>query len=297
MKGFGTDEKAIIETLAPLDAFQIDSLGHAFKATVGKSLLASIEGETSGWFEGALRAKVLGPVGYDVWLVHRACNGAGTNEDILNEVLIGRSNSEMWALKQAFRATYHKDMEKVVEEDLSMKTKRMFVMVMQAARQEEWAPVDPGLVQQDVKDLKNAARGAGTDEIKICGILLSRSNNHLRAVAHAYSSKPDGLSSMVKSEFSGHMEGALLHAVRAVEGNAPYGVSQTAALLEASMKGLGTQDEKLVYRTLRAHWDRRRFEDIKAEYARTQHKKGLRNRVEGETSGDYKRFLAAVIGH
>lgn len=154
-------------TLAPLDAFQIDSLGHAFKATVGKSLLASIEGETSGWFEGALRAKILGPVGYDVWLVHRACNGAGTNEDILNEVLIGRSNAEMWALKQAFRATYNRDMEKVVEDDLSMKTKRMFVMVMQAARQEEWAPVDPGLVQQDVKDLKNAARGAGTDEIKV----------------------------------------------------------------------------------------------------------------------------------
>lgn len=163
----GTDEKRLIETLAPLDAWQMNAVFHTFKATTGKDLLSELESETSGWFEAILRAKVLGPVGYDVWLVHRACDGAGTHEDILNEVLLCRTNAEMWALKQAYRAMYGKDMERIVEGDLSLKTKRLFTMALQCQRTEDWAPVDQGLVQHDVKELKSAARGAGTDEIKV----------------------------------------------------------------------------------------------------------------------------------
>lgn len=314
----GTDEKRLIETLAPLDAWQMNAVYHTFKASTGKDLLAELESETSGWFEAALRAKVLGPVGYDVWLVHRACNGAGTHEDLLNEVLLVRTNAEMWALKQAYRATYGKDMEKIVEGDLSLKTKRLFTMAMQAQRQEDWAPVDHGLVQHDVKELKSAARGAGTDEIKvrgcgtishapkhahtpphlqICQILTQRSTPHLRAIAHAYGHKTHALRDMVKSEFSGHMEDALLYIVATVEGQGPYGIERDAHLLEASMAGMGTKDERLVYRLARAHWERARFEEIKRYYAATIHKKGLAHRVSGETSGDYKRMLLAIVGN
>jgi annexin A7/11 len=166
-KGIGTDEKRLIETLAPLDAFQMDAVSRQFKATVGKDLLQVLEKETTGWFEAVLRAKVLGPVGYDVWLVHRACHNAGTQEDILNEVLLCRTNAELWMLKQAYRATYNKDMVKVVEQDLSAKTKRLFIMALEGVRMEENVPVDRNLVEQDAKDLYQAAKGAGTDEIKV----------------------------------------------------------------------------------------------------------------------------------
>lgn len=135
---------------------------------------------------------------------------------------------------------------------------------------------------------------------QICGILLSRSTPHLRAIAQSYGSHVGSLSKMVSSEFSGHMRDALLHIVTAVdEGNPslPPGVARDARLIEESMKGMGTKDERLVYRLFRAHWDRRRFEAIKAEFAHSQSKRGLKARVEGETSGDYKRFLSAVIGH
>ena len=166
-KGFGTDEKLLIATLAPLDAFQVDAVSRQFRASTGKDLLQVIEKETSGSFEDALRAKVLGPVGFDVWLINRACKGAGTHEDVLNEVLLCRTNAEIWMLKQAYRATYNKDMVKVVEDELSMKTKRMFVMALEGARMDDGAPVNHQQVEQDARDLKAAARGAGTDEIKV----------------------------------------------------------------------------------------------------------------------------------
>lgn len=92
-KGFGTDEAALINTIAPLDVFQMDALTRSFKSQTGKDLLQVLEKETSGYFENALRALVLGPVAFDVWLVHRACDGAGTHEDILNEVILNRTNA------------------------------------------------------------------------------------------------------------------------------------------------------------------------------------------------------------
>lgn len=295
-KGFGTDEKMLIQTLAPLDAMQIDATSHQFRATVGKDLITVLEKETSGYFEGSLRAKCLGPLGYDVWLVNRACQGAGTHEDLLNEVLLCRTNSEIWLLKQAYRATYSKDMVKVVEGELSMKTKRMFVMALEGTRMDDNAPVDHNLVEQDAREIFKAARGAGTDEIKICGIMIARSTPHLQALNQAYQHHHrKSLADMVNSEFSGHMKDALLYiANTALPG--PPGISRDAHLLEESMKGMGTKDERLIYRVMRAHWNRGRFEELKRAYAATQHRKGLQNRVEGETSGDYKRFMSAVIG-
>lgn len=296
-KGFGTDEGALIATLAPLDAFQVDALRTSFKATVGKDLLQVIEKETSGWFEGALRAKLLGPVMYDCWLIHRACQGAGTHEDLLNEVLLGRTNAEMYILKQAYQATYHKAMEKVVEDELSMKTKRMFVMAMQGVRQDDNVPVDPQAVERDVAELHKAARGAGTDEITICGILIQRSSPHLAAVAQAYKRHHKRtLSSMIDAEFSGHMKDALRFIADGAEWDG-HGVHRDATLLEESMKGMGTKDERLIYRVARMHWNKPRWEgQVKPAYAQSYHKKGLKNRVEGETSGDYKRMLSAMIG-
>ncbi|PWN53434.1 Annexin [Violaceomyces palustris] len=294
-KGFGTDEGALISTLAPLDAFQVDALRHTFKAQVGKDLVTVLEKETSGWFENVLRAKVLGPVGFDVWLINRACQGAGTHEDLLNEVLLARTNSEIHVLKQAYQATYGKNLEKVVEQELSFKTKRLFTMAMQGVRMEDSAPVDHAMVEADIRALKSAARGAGTDEIAICGILVQRSTPHLQAVAAGYQRQHGKLSKMINSEFSGHMEDALRFIVDGVEADG-RGVERDARLIEDSMKGMGTKDERLIYRVVRAHWNRARFEQVKRAYAATQNKKGLKNRIEGETSGDYKRMLCAIVG-
>jgi annexin A7/11 len=133
--------------------------------------------------------------------------------------------------------------------------------------------------------------------LQICGILISRSTPHLQAVAQAYQHHyHTSLSSMIKSEFSGHMETALLFIVNtALPG--PPGISRDAQLIEESMAGMGTKDERLIYRVVRAHWDRMRFEEVKRVYAATQSKKGLYSRVDGETSGDYKRMMLAIIGH
>ena len=130
-KGFGTDEAALINVLARnKTAYQMEQIRRTFESTTGKSLVSVIEKETSGWFEYGLRGLVLGPLGFDVWLLHRACAGAGTHEDILTEVLAGRSNEELEMIKAEYHRVYHKDLVHVVQKELSFKTERMFNMIL-----------------------------------------------------------------------------------------------------------------------------------------------------------------------
>lgn len=108
--------------------------------------------------EFVLVLKSLGPLGGDVYLLNRACKGIGTHEDLLTEILMCRSNNEMFLLKEAFRRTYNKDLVQVVKGELSMKTERMFVMALAGTRDESTF-VNHQQVQQDVEQLYRAGAG------------------------------------------------------------------------------------------------------------------------------------------
>lgn len=49
-QGFGTDENVIIDTMAPLDAFQMDHLSRTYEQLVGRTLVKTLEKEMSGWY-------------------------------------------------------------------------------------------------------------------------------------------------------------------------------------------------------------------------------------------------------
>ena len=95
------------------------------------------------------------------------------------------------------------------------------------------------------------------------------------------------------SEFSGHMQDGLYYIARGAEMDG-QGVVRDTELLEMSMKGMGTKDERLIYRLVRLHWNRPRFAAIKNQY-QASYKRTLRKRVEGETTGKYEKALVAII--
>lgn len=291
-KGFGTDERALISVLANKTPSQTIQLSLRFEQLVGKPLVQVIQKETSGCFRSGLVGCAMGPLSYEVHLLHSAMKGAGTDEVLLTEILMGRLNSEIQGLKNAYRQEYGVDLASAVRGELSMKTERMFNMVLTGARDDNGAPVNPGLVQQDVAALYDAsARRIGTDEITVCGILLSRSDPHLKAVAQHYAALyRTPLTHMIRSEFSGHMKAALIHAV---EGGLDA-ACRDAGLYEEAMAGMGTREERLMQRVVRNHWDWGHARRVRDAYARI-YGKDLVARVQGETSGDLGRLLVALI--
>ncbi|GJJ07711.1 hypothetical protein Clacol_001916 [Clathrus columnatus] len=286
VKGFGTDEKALTEAIAPLDAFQMESVRRAYESSTGKDLVKTIEKETSSWYEYSLRGKALGPVAFDCWLLHRASSGFGTHEDLLT--------GEIITLKAAYSAIYRHDLTSVIRSELSAKTERLFIMILSANRDER-EHVEFGKVQADVQTLYAAGPGrTGTDEITICSIIATRSQAHIRAIVRAYHQTYGvKLSTAIRNEFSGHMKSALEFVIQGAEEDG-YGVYRDAVLIHDAMEGVGTKDERLIYRIIRSHWNKPRFAAIK-QYYQELYGKSLVAKVRSETSGDYRDFMCAVI--
>merc|ERR1711939_1022290 len=166
MKGFGTNEKLLIATLADKDPLQVAVIQKVYQQRFGKNLINEIKGEVSGSFEDGLTAIVRGPLQQDILNLIQATDGPGTKEKVLNDVLLGRSNADMKAIKEAYQKTYHRNLEADIKADLSMKTERHFLMVLAANRNEESAPVIPQQIDQDVLELYKATEGkTGTDEL------------------------------------------------------------------------------------------------------------------------------------
>jgi hypothetical protein len=190
MKGFGTDEKALIRILATKDPLQINTIRDAYSRLHRRDLIADIKSETSGWLETGLVALARGPLLNDVYLLREAMSGMGTKEKALNDVLLGRTNADMNAIKSEYHRVFHRRLEDDVRGDLSMKTERHFMIVLGAQRAEDSAPVVKADVDRDANDLYNATEGKiGTDEMKVCSILSTRNDNQIRAIAYEYQQK------------------------------------------------------------------------------------------------------------
>lgn len=190
MKGFGTDEKALIKILADKDALQIEAIRKAYTNKHNRQLIADIKSEVSGWFEEGLVSIVRGPLQNDCHLLYDAMDGVGTKEKVLNDVLLGRSNADIRAIKDTYQKTYRKSLEGDIKGDLSMKTERHFLMVLAATRNEDSAPVLPQETERDVMELYKATEGkVGTDELLVCNMLTQRNNAQIAAIAQAYKQK------------------------------------------------------------------------------------------------------------
>jgi annexin A7/11 len=156
--------------------------------------------------------------------------------------------------------------------------------------------VDHAKVEEDVRELYNAGPGRmGTDSIEFCGIIFNRSNAQIRKIAHVYHHKHHHtLEHAIISEFSGHMQHALLYAVE----TALHPPVRDARLLHASLEGYGTKEEKLTYRLIRAYWHggEPHMKELRAVYhERYQHH--LVKVVESDTSGHHRHLLDAVLGN
>ncbi|KAI0143599.1 hypothetical protein GGR57DRAFT_483369 [Xylariaceae sp. FL1272] len=295
MRGFGANKKELTRVLARLDPLQVEALKSAYVHSFHKGLEEDINSETTirGHYAQALVAIVRGPLLNDVHLLHKAMAGAGTNRTMLNDILLGRSNADMNAIKRMYQQTFHKSLESEVSGELTLKTEKHFMIVVGACRAEDSAPVIPQAIDQDAQAIYNATEGKyGADQAVVFSILSTRNDNQIRAINYTYEQKyRSKLETVIKKEFSGHMEDALLFQLR----HAVDKYMNAATLFEDAMAGAGTKDDLLVARVVRYHWDRQTMENIKGAF-KQRYGKSLASRIRGETSSDYGSLMVACVG-
>ncbi|KAF9160219.1 Annexin A11 [Mortierella sp. AD010] len=289
-RGFGTDEKRVISVVACRTSEHLAMVVSVYKQFYGRDLVEVLEKETSGHFARALHYLILPPIMLDAELVHEACIGAGTNERCLIQVLLGRTNSDMAQLKNAYYARYRRSLESDVKSDVSGYLDKLFTVAMQGTRDE--IGHYQYNVEADVQSLYKAGEGRlGTDESQFIHILTNRPDAHLRAVFQQYQTRyHKKFTKVIKKEFSGWIKTALCYLVNWIQ-NPAHCIAKN---LEKAMEGAGTDDASLT-RLLVRNRSQPFMNSVKAAYT-AKYKRSLRDRIKGETSGDYRRTLLSVIG-
>jgi annexin A7/11 len=292
MKGFGTDEKALTAAMAKKDPLQMETIRTQYDQRLLRNLITDLEKETSGYFEKGLVEIARGPLVSDCYNLMEAMKGMGTKENILDDILIGRSNADINAIKEKYQQLFHRTLEADLKGDLSAGTEQMYMMIIAARRAEDSYPVNHQEIEQAVTELQSGMGGfAAKNTAQICQILTSKNDAQLKAIAQTYQQRyQKSLDTQIKSSFSGHMEDAL----RLLVARATNRAAAEAERLEDSMAGLGTKENLLVQRVVRCHWNQQFMTSVSAEFKRI-YKKDLVKRIEGEIRGDFERLMVACV--
>uniref|UniRef100_A0A665X963 Annexin n=1 Tax=Echeneis naucrates TaxID=173247 RepID=A0A665X963_ECHNA len=262
MKGFGTDENAIIELLGNRSNKQRVPMVAAYKTTYGKDLVHDLKSELTGNFEKLVLAMMMSPAHFDAAELREAIKGAGTDEACLIEILSSRSNAEIREIAAIYKGN-----------------------------RDERETVDIALAKQDAQKLYAAGENkVGTDESQFNAILCARSKPHLRAVFQEYQQMCGrDIEKSICREMSGNVEDGMVAVVRCIKNTPVY----FAKRLHKAMEGAGTKDRTLIrIMVSRSEID---MLDIRQEYLKA-YGKSLYTHISGDTSGDYKKLLLKLCG-
>ncbi|KAJ5485702.1 hypothetical protein N7530_000002 [Penicillium desertorum] len=190
MKGYGTDEDALIRILTEPDPLRMALIRHTYADKIGRNLEKDIKSEVSGKLEDLLLALALGPLGHDVRHLKQAMAGVGTDETAMNDVLLGRSNADLRAIKYAYVSTHKSPLLDDIKSDLTGKTERFFEMLLKATRPEPGTYFDPASVDADVREIHQATQAkTGTDEIGISAVFINAPDAKLVAISQAFDAR------------------------------------------------------------------------------------------------------------
>uniref|UniRef100_A0A4W3HHV2 Annexin n=1 Tax=Callorhinchus milii TaxID=7868 RepID=A0A4W3HHV2_CALMI len=333
IEGMGTDEKCLIEILASRTNSQIHQLVSAYNEVYESDLEADIVADTAQHFKKMCVVLLQGTREEDdVVSEHQVAEDAkelfeageeqwGTEESTFITILGNRSKQHLQLVFDEYSQIAGKDIEESLCGELSGDFEKLMLAVG------TYNPIPPSPLQMkgtvrdavgfqpevDVKALRKAMKGFGTDEDTIIDIVTRRSNAQRQQLRQQFKSQLGrDLMADLKSELGGNLGRVILALMmpseqfdakqlrKAIEG---VGTDERALIeilttktnteINRLREGAGTDDKTLIrIMVSRSEIDllniRKEFKDM--------FDISLHACIEGDCSGDYSRVLLTLCG-
>jgi hypothetical protein len=214
MKGMGTDENVLIEVLCTRTGAELQALAGEFKRQFEHSLEEDVRSETGGDLEKLLCSRLKGveekgDIDRDVGVLYNAGQGRmGTDDAVFISILTARSPDYINQLNTAYANKHGMSLHKVIDKEFSGVLQRALLALV-TPRGDYFAA-----------KLREAFKGAGTDEKTAIRIIAAQRGRHLPAIAAAYLAKYDkSLKQAIADEVGGDVKNLLVAAVQFVTEN------------------------------------------------------------------------------
>jgi hypothetical protein len=291
MKGFGTDEAALIKICANRTNSQRQQIKAAYKALYGRDLIADLKSELHGKFEDAMIALFSDPIEFDADELRAGMKGLGTNEDTLIEILASRPPHILQQVRAKYQEKYKRDLEADIKKETHGTLEHLLVSLLQGTRSTNPNP-DVARCAAIAQEIFQAGEAKiGTDESVFNKYFCSLSPMELACVAQQYH-KITGhtILQAIDKEFSGDSKKALRTIVYATLSPSEY----FATRVNDAIKGWGTKDHLLI-RILITR-DEIDMPQIK-QYYKQLYGKDMVQAVKSDISGDYQKLIIELCYH
>ena len=289
MKGAGTDEDTLIKVSVDNPLKTRLKIKSQYKLTYGSDLLDDFKSDLSGNFLELMLGLYTDIYEYDADQCHKAIEGLGTNEDTLIEIIGTRPGWMIKKIKEIYKNKYKVELEDDVKGDTSGNFRKLLISLLQCSRSENKNP-DKEKCTKIAEDLYNAGeKKLGTDEQIFNKYFGTTSPSELMIIAREYHRLyGNSLMKAIDNEFSGDIKKLIKTIFYANISPSEY----FATRIREAVKGLGT-NEKILNRVIVT----RNEIDIKLikQYYKLLYQRDMVEDIKSDTSGDYRKLLAALI--
>ncbi|XP_068583039.1 annexin A5b isoform X1 [Cebidichthys violaceus] len=233
---------------------------------------------------GTVKASVNFNATTDAEVLYKAMKGLGTDEDAILQLLTARSNAQRQQIKAAYKTLFGKDLVDDLKGELGGKFETLIVGLMTAP------------LAYDVSSLRNAIKGAGTDEKVLVEILASRTPQQVKEIVAAYRKEyDDDLEEDVSGDTSGHFKRLLVILLQA---NRQKGIQQgnvesdAQVLFKAGEQKFGTDEQTFV--TILGNRSAEHLRKVFDAYMKLAGYE-MEESIKRETSGGLRDLLLAVV--
>uniref|UniRef100_A0AAQ5WYE9 Annexin n=1 Tax=Amphiprion ocellaris TaxID=80972 RepID=A0AAQ5WYE9_AMPOC len=231
---------------------------------------------------GTVKAGTNFNAGADAEVLHKAMKGLGTDEDAILQLLTARSNAQRQGIKDTYKTLFGKDLIDDLKGELGGKFESLIVALMTPP------------IAYDVTCLRNAIKGAGTDEKVLVEILASRTPQQVKDIIAAYRQEyDDDLEEDVCGDTSGHFKRLLviLLQVNMIFSSLSVEDSKTA-LFKAGEQKYGTDEQSFV--TILGNRSAEHLRKVFDAYMKMTGYE-MEESIQRETSGNLSALLLAVV--
>ncbi|KAI4875709.1 hypothetical protein NFI96_023374 [Prochilodus magdalenae] len=221
---------------------------------------------------------------HDAETLFKAMKGLGTDEATILKLLTSRNNAQRQEIKAAYKTLHGKDLVNDLKSELGGKFESLIVALLATP------------VMFDATSLRDAIKGAGTDEKVLIEILASRTPNEIREIIKTYKEEfGHKLEADVTADTTGNFKEMLVVLLQA---NRQQGVqeatvqSDAQALFDAGEKKFGTDENQFI--TILGNRSAEHLRRVFDAYMKLSGYQ-IEESIQKETSGGLTEVLLAVV--